>query len=568
MFAAVRSKSFLQTPSDTLPDAPLNPPTGPTFNPPTGPSFNPPAGPAARPHPRPFPNPTLPTAQPQAMQPNLARKRTFDDREVEDQHRGSPGPPAAKFARRGNMRMAAPSARAGVQQYQQQYSPTSTAMPYAQPAMNGGGMMQMPQQQQQNADLASAIPMMMAQIQAMGAILSGMAGGSPGGGGRGRCFDYDTKGFCARGSTCPYEHGANAVNAPPGPQNYPGFNDHGDSGFTSHSRSNGFPNGNARGRNGRGGRGSRAPFASVGPNRDPSITTIVVQNIPPDNYSEDQVREFFSAFGPIVEITMQTHPRLALVKYEDNQSAMRAYQSPKTVFNNRFVKIFWYKPVDQNGSPAASDKQQPAPRSPSVKSEDAAQIAQDLEKKLEDAQRKHEEKQKSMEEARSKKAELDERLRQHAEEAKKLRQAIAAKEKNGTDGGEPSSDAEETKDNKDLKAQIARLEAEALGLGLNPDDPYTADGGALPQYPYAPRRRGGYRGRAWHPRGGGRGRGRGSAFAASRGGAPVGVMRLDNRPKKVAINVAEGSPRDEALRSFLIVVSFPLLRKGCVCEKI
>jgi hypothetical protein len=280
------------------------------------------------------------------------------------------------------------------------------------------------------------------------------------------------------------------------------------------------------------------------------------------------VREFFSAFGPIVEITMQTHPRLALVKYEDNQSAMRAYQSPKTVFNNRFVKIFWYKPVDQNGSPAASDKQQPAPRSPSVKSEDAAQIAQDLEKKLEDAQRKHEEKQKSMEEARSKKAELDERLRQHAEEAKKLRQAIAAKEKNGTDGGEPSSDAEETKDNKDLKAQIARLEAEALGLGLNPDDPYTADGGAPPQYPYAPRRRGGYRGRAWHPRGGGRGRGRGSAFAAGRGGAPVGVMRLDNRPKKVAINVAEGSPRDEALRSFLIVVSFPLLRKGCVCEKI
>jgi RNA-binding protein 26 len=29
---------------------------------------------------------------------------------------------------------------------------------------------------------------------------------------RGRCRNYDKKGFCERGSTCPYEH----VNAPPG----------------------------------------------------------------------------------------------------------------------------------------------------------------------------------------------------------------------------------------------------------------------------------------------------------------------------------------------------------------
>ena len=223
MFSAIKSKSFLPsnaTPFDTLPDAPFNPPNGPTFNPPTGPSFNPPTGPSAKPHPRQFPDPAPPTAPSQPLQPIRNRKRTYNDREVEDQRHGSPGPPASKFARRGNQRMVAPSARAGAQQ-QQPYAPISAAMPYA-PGMNGGGMAQLVPQLQ-GADLTSAIPAMMAQIQAMGAILSGMAAGAmPDGGGlqngrsRGRCFDYDTKGFCARGSTCPYEHGANAaVSAPP-----------------------------------------------------------------------------------------------------------------------------------------------------------------------------------------------------------------------------------------------------------------------------------------------------------------------------------------------------------------
>ena len=29
-----------------------------------------------------------------------------------------------------------------------------------------------------------------------------------------RCKDYDTKGYCARGSSCPYEHGSDRIVAP------------------------------------------------------------------------------------------------------------------------------------------------------------------------------------------------------------------------------------------------------------------------------------------------------------------------------------------------------------------
>src|SRR6478609_8788314 len=61
-----------------------------------------------------------------------------------------------------------------------------------------------------------------------------------------------------------------------------------------------FPSDTSRGgRGGRRGRGSKkggakAPFSADGPNYDRSKSTIVVENIPEENFDEEQVREFFS----------------------------------------------------------------------------------------------------------------------------------------------------------------------------------------------------------------------------------------------------------------------------------
>ena len=103
-----------------------------------------------------------------------------------------------------------------------------------------------------------------------------------------------------------------------------------------------------RGRGDRGGfmqpRRNRAEFSHNGPNHDRSITTIVVEQIPEERFDESAVREFFAEFGKIEEVTMQAYKRLALVKYEDYISARRAYDSPKVIFENRFVKVYWYKP--------------------------------------------------------------------------------------------------------------------------------------------------------------------------------------------------------------------------------
>ena len=72
-------------------------------------------------------------------------------------------------------------------------------------------------------------------------------------------------------------------------------------------------NGHIRGR-GRGDRANfvprknnRADFSQAGPNHDRSITTIVVEQIPEERFDEQSVRDFFTEFGNIEEVTMQPY---------------------------------------------------------------------------------------------------------------------------------------------------------------------------------------------------------------------------------------------------------------------
>lgn len=329
-----------------------------------------------------------------------------------------------------------------------------------------------------------------------------------------------------------------------------------------------------RGRGDRGGftqpRRNRAEYSHSGPNHDRSITTIVVEQIPEERFEESAVREFFSEFGKIEEVTMQAYKRLALVRYEDYASARRAYDSPKVIFDNRFVKVYWYKPesipaVPTNGTAA---------KNPSTKSS-ADEQAYDKEKFERDAmaaQKKQDEKKALLRDTEAKRQALErqkeELAQRQAEEKRKLMDKLAAKGKseglsphteidtpswktNGTNGTDDSKASAQTKA---LRAQVAALEAEAKSLGLDT---------ALTEDPWA--QRGRVRGRG---RGSYRGwegfSGRGSAFDSSRGsGRGRGIFRgtraggaynLDNRTKKVAVSGVEfDDKKDEALRQYLLV---------------
>ncbi|KAL8788797.1 MAG: hypothetical protein Q9213_001468 [Squamulea squamosa] len=407
-----------------------------------------------------------------------------------------------------------------------------------------------------------------------------------------RCRDYDTKGFCVKGSTCPFEHGNDHMVAPG--QDVPEY-DPRNSAITgvpaTSPPANGFggqnvqalnnapghivnqDRGDGRDRSGRGNfpprRANRAEFSQAGPNSDRSNTTIVVEQIPEDKFSEDSVRHFFSVFGTITEIGMRPYKHLAIVKYSDYWGAKKAYESPKVIFDNRFVKVYWHKPDvtsqsarEVNGSVFGEPQVVPKREEPEFDREE-------FKKKAVAAQQKLEEKKALMKEADEKRRALErqkeELAQKQAEEKKKLLERLAAKGatssmgSNGATNGKQKSGIEEIDDKastqtKALRAQVAALEAEAKSLGLDT---------ALTEDPWAARGRG--RGRA-----SGRGSyrswdgfaGRGAGFDAYRGSPrgrggyhAGGAFNLDNRPKKVSVSgVQFDVEKEEALRQHLFAV--------------
>ncbi|KAL2352546.1 CCCH zinc finger and RRM domain-containing protein [Cryomyces antarcticus] len=341
-------------------------------------------------------------------------------------------------------------------------------------------------------------------------------------------------------------------------------------GHTSSENYRGGDRGRGRGRGRgdrgafRGGRGGRAEFSFSGPNFDREVTTVVVEQIPEDKFNEESVREFFSEFGNIVGVTMQAYKRLALVKYDDWASARRAYDSPKVIFDNRFVKVYWYRPdtvpkPPENGAARAAT---PTKARPDIEMEEDPIDPVEFAKKQEEAQKAHEEKLQKLKEASTKREELERLMKAQAEERRKLQEKLAAKTAskarspplgapkpaNGAANGAATEG--KVSQTEALRAKLAELEAEAQSIGIDPEEAWTG-------FPTRGRGRGGYRGRGgFPPRGRGFDPSRGSF--RGRGAFPRGgsVKKLDNRPKKVAVVFPGGeefeASKDEALRQYLL----------------
>lgn len=330
--------------------------------------------------------------------------------------------------------------------------------------------------------------------------------------------------------------------------------------------------GRGRGR-GRGDRGSympprrnRAEFSFSGPNHDRLITTIVVEQIPEEKFDEQSVRDFFSEFGNIQNITMQAYKRLALVQYDDYSAARRAYDSPKVIFNNRFVKVYWYKPESAQSTPKTGTF--PASSPPVIKDEGQTFDKDKFERDAMAAQKRLDEKKALLKDAEAKRQALEkqkeELAQRQADEKKKLLAKLAAKGKAGSvspnalsdaanghksNGANGTGDSNVSAQTKALRAQVAALEAEAKSLGLDT---------ALSDDSYSPRGRGRGRGRGsyrgWEGFAGAssfRGSPRGRGNFRGRGG---GVYNLDNRTKKVGVVGTESTgEKDEGLRQYLLV---------------
>jgi RNA recognition motif-containing protein len=317
-------------------------------------------------------------------------------------------------------------------------------------------------------------------------------------------------------------------------------------------------------------RGERAPFSADGPVFDRSKSTIVVENIPEENFNEGQVKDFFSQFGEVLEVSMQPYKRLAIVKFDSWNAASAAYQSPKVIFDNRFVKVFWYKD-DGSTLPASAPMAGGAPgakkahRANGSSTADGHDAGPQPEIDMEEFAKQQEEKQRAFEEKTKRREEL-ERQREDLEKRQKELIAKQLEEKakleaklgghNGTKSENGDSDPRKPMSQTEaLRAQLAALEAEARQMGLDPDaidapSPWAPRGG------YG-RGRGSWRGSSspYTPRGLFRGSSRGRANVH----AAYAAYSLDNRPKKVVLTGVDftASDKDETLRQYLFVSPFP-----------
>jgi hypothetical protein len=352
-------------------------------------------------------------------------------------------------------------------------------------------------------------------------IPNGQDSGSKEGHAKTKCADYYERGFCALGNLCPHEHSDAAVAVSPDevPEYDPeqsflaaqplrGLSKQ--AGFGSHPRTTK-------------GKKARASFSLPGYSRDKSNTALVVEQIPAEHFNEDSIRSYFSEFGDISELELHPRRQLAVIKFVDRYTAKRAYHSPKAVFENRFVKVYWYAP--DTGERLAQEKREDEEEKLDL---EAIAIRQA------EAQKAFEERRRKAEEADARAAEIERQLAEKNEEIADIKRQLAEL------SGDPADDISKT---------LATLQAEAAELfdQHGPGEAATEGRGGF---------RGGYRGRGYPPRGRGytpyRGsyRGRAGGFA----GRSVVNKKLDNRPRRLAVTgITPDTPRDESLRQHLLV---------------
>lgn len=364
---------------------------------------------------------------------------------------------------------------------------------------------------------------------------------------RGRCRDFDVKGYCSRGNTCMFDHG-NESESLDYDESYDPREAMMHMAAMFNPMGNQRPNDNPRGgrnKRGRGGRkgGGRAEFSADGPVHDRSKTTIVVENIPEEHFTEEAVQNFFQQFGTVTNVDMRPYKRLAVVKFDTWDAANTAYHSPKVIFDNRFVKVFWYKEPGERAT--RNDGNGGGPSTGDDVEMQTQLDPEEFQRRQDEAQKLHDEREAKRLELEQQKQELEKKqqelLLKHREENEKLRAKLMPKDTESSEAG--ASEGTEM-----LRAKLAELEQEAKFLGIDPDA--SQDSGEYPP-------RGGYRGRVRGMRGRGRGgapRGARGSFRGTARHATYAQYSLDNRPKTVALTGVDftAPEKDEALRHLLL----------------
>jgi RNA-binding protein 26 len=81
--------------------------------------------------------------------------------------------------------------------------------------------------------------------------------------------------------------------------------------------------------------------------------TLVVEKIPEDKMSLEHVNGWFKRFGTVTNVAIDVAKAKALISFSNHDEAHAAWKSEDAVFNNRFVKLFWHRPMEGHGQAGA-----------------------------------------------------------------------------------------------------------------------------------------------------------------------------------------------------------------------
>jgi RNA-binding protein 26 len=77
--------------------------------------------------------------------------------------------------------------------------------------------------------------------------------------------------------------------------------------------------------------------------------TIVIEKIPAEHLSLGAINDWFKRFGTVTNVAVDAHTSKALVSFVSHEEAHKAWKSEDAVFGNRFVKVFWHRPLAGHG---------------------------------------------------------------------------------------------------------------------------------------------------------------------------------------------------------------------------
>ncbi|CAE6421778.1 unnamed protein product [Rhizoctonia solani] len=321
--------------------------------------------------------------------------------------------------------------------------------------------------------------------------------------------------------------------------------------------------------------------SSSEPRRD---RTLVVEKIPQERLSLEELNNWFKRFGSVTNVAIDAPSAKALVSFSTHDEARDAWRSEDAVFGNRFVKLYWHRPMGNHGQAGAkllaasapiinnlssTPKADPVPSKPPPPQPVAIDPLQQKFERLMAEQKvlmvkltsaKPDEKQSIKTRLRELITELQEvsaamkngsatasapaskpASNQSSAPAQTNGATATKKQELDSDLDMMGTEPQESKDtgsggvNPELQAQLKKLREEAASLGLNTE---TTPSYSTPSYrPYNPRGRGAWRGRG-------------------RGAPPRGSMKLDNRPRTLVVKGLPDKPdaKESAVAWF---ASFP-----------